>query len=671
MGIENKLEKLTLFFNKTINLYREKTLKDNPLLKDVSFNKDITINNNDYGYFKHPLSKKDFFKLLTNIQTVENSQFLFNSQILQLISSKIEEINRSYIFPIQKQQKEDFLKQFNEVEINQIKQLLYFLNENKTFVNNNKKSVLKLASNIQFFFLPDKVDDKNIFPEYYNLTYSLLNNDEDFKYMIGLDKSIILGLPPKYIKDFYFSRDKEKQKNYQKDILNNMNSIYSPLIFDFKIEKENIPFVYKTMSRINKSIKYTYKNNSKIEFDFSTFFIKMQAFSQPHFIKKLLSGNNNIDTFFKYRHSESGKKMIPEIGIFNSILLSFLNDSKELNKQEEKDFRQILSILKRHINDDFVKFTNVFKDAFTVSEREKIPYNFKKINQLINIIIDFDPKLIKKISEHKIPSSNYHINYFLLDQELIPRTDTCLWTNCNFELYKTALETNFYGTLSESKTLRMAQYFNINNIYAFSEVPEIEKAALFIAEFTGTTKEKIYEDLLKDFKNDEFSYISHKQANLSYFSWDNEFYKIDFIKKQLKDGKSKNDFLNKSINYYYKLLNNQKDFKITPLQEYLFNEINNNLLEEKSINILLQHDYIINFLSIENKEEDIQRIKEILLTISNPDEIIKNEDFWKNTKWDELPEDFKNKLFVSIEKKSLNSNLQQENIKPTTRRKRM
>lgn len=672
MSVETKLEKVGLFFVKTINSYRAYSVKDNPLLEGIHLNKNVEIKNDTFYGIENILSDDSFFKLLENIQSIENSSLFMNHHILKLISHKLSEITMDSFYNKSIKTRKDFLDKFSETQINQIKELLYYFQKNDHLLVEYKKQILKCTSNIYNFFSKKDINDPEFFPEYNDIAFSLLKDDDDFKYTINFEKRIYLGLPITYMRDFFLSRNQENQKKYQKYLLKSSHSFMSMLPFYFKIEKENLPLLYKFMAKTNKNnIKNTSKRD-RISFDFSSSFIKMEAFSQPEFIIKLLSSNKTIDTFFKFRDVQKNKNMTPDVGIFDSIFQSFLNRPELLNKNEEKDFIHILSIIKRYINNDEDKFNNVFFNVFSTNLSDEKPFYFDKINQLLHIISDFEPSLLKKIfSKESVLNQNNSYSYLSLYNKTHIYYSS-IWKNCNWPLYKYALETNFFYSLDDLSTKRISEQLNIYNIYPFVKPHELKEAISFISNLNSSESSKMCAELFDEFKY-QHTMLYNKKAILSYFSWENELEKLSIILSNISKEHLNYNFGKNCITYYSLLLEKNEEFTNEPLKKFFMNHIVKNISETKSLKNIINNDFFFSFTSLldpKNIQGDVENVKQMLLNIDKPEIILKEKNFWNDTKWNESNIEFKNILFISIEKELLTNNVEKEQKLNTSYKKR-
>lgn len=656
--------KIGLFFKKSINLYKAYSLKDNPLLNQVHLNKNIQITPDLYYCFENMLSDKDFFKLIDNINSNPDSDKYINGHILKLLSEKLGEIN-ALSFNDQKyinQNRKVFLDSFETDEINKIKSLVFYFKENEHLLDKYKKDILKYCSSVHSFFAKTTTNDANHFPEYDEIVFSFLKTDEDFKYTFSVSNRVYLGLPNQYMVRYYHDGDDESQKKYQKEILKRKNPMDFYSIF-FDIHKENLPLLYKSMNSF-----YQKMADMKGKYDFSGTLIDIGAFSHIEFVRKVLSKDKLVSDMLNFRFNKDENNKDPTKELFNFIFKSFLRPNQTFNAETKAEFLNIVRLLKKQTDNNPEKFRAIFYNAFHTNISSNIPEDYSRVNELLNIIYKEDPELIKKIS-FQTDSSLGHINYLeTLNDDFM--TQPTIWFNCNWQLYRSGLETNFYHTLDKNTAIKFSKDRGLDSFFSLTDPVQLKEAIEFIAKFNGSEYSKICMSVLKDFDIKK-PYIIGKDEILRHFSWANEIEKLNILTEHIKDNFSYQQFANKCIHYYSSLLNDS-DFTIDPLKDYFSdNQIQESIASfEISDRVpysesLSQNSFFQNYISLLNHNDiggDVEKIKEILLNTGNPKEVLNNHKLWKEDKWQENNKEFRKVLFIAIEKSLLNITLQEENV---------
>lgn len=659
--------KIGLFFKKSINLYKAYSLKDNPLINQVHLNNNIQITPDLYYCFENMLSDKDFFKLIDNINNNPDSSTHINGHIIKLLAEKLNEINtlsfndQRYI----KKNRKVFLDSFETDEIDKIKSLIFYFKKNEHLLDKYKKDILKYCSSVHGFFAKKTTDDENYFPEYNDIVFSFLKTDDDFKYTFSVNNRIYLGLPNQYMIRYYHDGDDESQKEYQKEILKRQTPMDFYSIF-FDIHKENLPLLYKSMTSF-----YNKMADMKGKYDFSGTLIDIGAFSHIEFVRKVLSKDKLVSDILNFRYNKDETKKDPTKELFNFIFKSFLRPNQTFNTDTKAEFLNIVRLLKKHTDNNSEKFMAIFYNAFHTNISTNIPEDYSRVNELLNIIYKEDPELIKKIS-FNADCSLGNINYLeTLNDDFM--TQPTIWFNCNWQLYRSGLETNFYNTLDKNTAIKFSKDRGLDSFFPLSNPEQLKEAVEFISQFNGNEYSKICMNVLKDFDIQK-PYIIGKDEILSQFSWTNEIEKLNILTAHINDNFSYQQLANKCIHYYSSLLNDS-ELTIEPLKDYFPDnkiqesitsfEISDRVPFSESIS---KNTFFQNYISLLNPKDidgDVNKIKAVLLKTGSAQDVLNNHKLWQEDKWQDNNKEFRKVLFIAVEKSVLNINLEQEAIQQT------
>ena len=152
--------------------------------------------------------------------------------------------------------------------------------------------------------------------------------------------------------------------------------------------------------------------------------------------------------------------MTPDVGIFDSIFKSFTYRNELLNEEEIQNFKNILGIITNYIKNDEQKFNNVFSNVFSSQFFGNTPVNYDKIHQVLNIMFEFDTSLLKRIfKKEKELNDDRDTSYLsLYNKKYI--SDDSIWKTCNWNLYKSALKTNFYNSYDDQGSIKISKNNN-------------------------------------------------------------------------------------------------------------------------------------------------------------------------------------------------------------------
>lgn len=260
---------------------------------------------------------------------------------------------------------EEIAKVINEIRdkktIDQQKGYLYGSNidDNKMYEKINHR-IKPICSMKEF----DKIDNNDIFIEFIN------------------------GIPRRFVDDV-----KEIENN-------NVKYVYSEYKNSYKIEKNNIFFVFEIKSGVVTKIDYTnYKG------EFKSFYIEkyndLEELKIDRYVKKIENLSNNINIYkVKYIRNFENKYYISN-KMFKDILNYVKEDNKINNNLKHNNYQLKLDMI--YLETDNVAVIDKFiNDNFV-----KIIYNIEDIEKIEKVIEKYNDKIIYKLPLFNWKSNNY------------------------------------------------------------------------------------------------------------------------------------------------------------------------------------------------------------------------------------------------------------------------